>query len=123
MSVKQIVFKECELLKEGYTKAGKLWQKYQYYGNDGEHYVLFGKLELEKPYQLAQKTREFNGKTFTDWIVVPDGKTEAKSGSGAGVKAIMDKMDGLLAEIQDVKRILVQFETRADKKDEALLPF
>ena len=118
--IKTVTFKEMELLKEGYTKAGKPWSKYNYYGDDGEHYVLFGKLELEKPYKLAQKTREFGGKTYTDWIVVPEGGKEP----GSGVKAIMDKMDGLLAEIQDVKRVVMEILKKTPEAiDPSNLPF
>lgn len=103
MSVKTVTFKEKELLKEGYTKAGKPWAKYNYYGDDGEHYQLFDSLDLEKQYQLAQKTREFNGKTYTDWIVVPEG---GNKNTGGGARAILDRLEGISADIQDIKRTL-----------------
>ena len=119
MALKTVIFKEMELLKEGVTAAGKPWQKYNYYGNDGEHYVLFGKLELEKPYQLAQKTREYQGKTYTDWIVVPEGGSK----QSGGAKAVLDRLEGLAADITDIKQILIdQVVPKLPLKDEQL-PF
>lgn len=117
-----MTFKECELQAEGVGPTGVPWQKYQYYGDDGEHYTLFGKHDLEKPYTLVQETKPGkNGKTYTNWVIAK----ETRTSSGAGVKLIMDKLEAITAVIQQVQVAVEQLaedKTKKSIRDEDL-PF
>lgn len=121
--MKTVTMKVKELYKEGVSN-GKPWSKYQYYGDDGEHYILFDNLELEKPYQLEQvdTVSKKDGKKYTNWVVAK----EAKAGGG-GVRLIMEKLELMSAEISDIKRAVEQIvgKPRLPVKDinEADLPF
>lgn len=115
-----VTFRECELLKEGVGPSGAPWQKYQYYGDDGEHYVLFGKHDLNKPFTLVQETKPGkDGKTYTNWVILK----EPKAGGGAGVKLIMDKLESVIAEVQQVRRGVEQLVEDMEKKRDKDLPF
>jgi len=123
MATKTVVFKDKEVFKEGVAANGRPWTKYQYYGDDGEHYILFDNLDIDKPYELTQKTRTHNGKEYTDWVLASQGGAR-----GGGARAILERLEILAVEVSDIKRAIMEISDRMThtatvRVDDPDLPF
>lgn len=96
-----VIFVEKQTMKSGVSAAGVPWTKYQYLGQDNEHYELFDDLELNKEVklvkQVSDKVNPKSGKAYENWVVYKDfGGTGKNSRNTALLEEILRKINTLL---------------------------